>query len=283
MSLAQDYNSRIAAASAGHLLNVRLREAAQSIPVVLAAAAVFIVPFALFYRLILYHFYVRGGFLLDAGMLASLMWHQTLTLPLPPMVGEVSFFSHHVVPLMLPLSWASTLTPLTMTQWFACFTGMSQGLLALPVFWLLVSGHGMRRGADLAIAASVSFAFAFNGLALAIARYPHFETFGAACLLLSFAALAMDRCRIAAIAFGFALATREDIGLHAFGFLSVWICLNWLSGGCRPEIRRLAAFAVAGIAYSVLALLWQHWMYPTQSSFVRIYLGSPPFSGLSAW
>ena len=35
---------------------------------------------------------------------------------------------------------------------------------------------------------------------------------------------------MAVVAFSFAIATREDVGLHAFGFLSVWAGLNWLQG-----------------------------------------------------
>jgi hypothetical protein len=40
-----------------------------------AAAAVFLVQFVLFYRLILFHFYIRGAMLSDTGLLGSLLWH----------------------------------------------------------------------------------------------------------------------------------------------------------------------------------------------------------------
>ena len=249
--------------------------------IVLAASVVFGVPFALFYRLILFHFYVRGSFLLDTGLLASLMWHDTAALTMPPSIGGFSFFEQHVAPVLVLVSAASYMMPLTMPQLFAAFVGLCHGLLALAAFWLLVSGYGLRRGWPLALAALASVAFAFNGLAIAIVRYPHFETFGAACLLLFFVALVLERRAITVLAFLFAIATREDVGLHAFGFLSVWAGLNWLQGVPWRQSRWIIGFAFAGLAYSAGVLLLQHHAFPNSSAFVRVYLGQPPWSEVS--
>jgi hypothetical protein len=257
----------------------------RAVQIVLATVIVFGVPFALFYRLILFHFYVRGGFLIDTGLLGSLMWHNTLALTLPPSLGGQSFFAIHVAPLLSLVSAASFVLPVTMPQMFAGFIGLCHGLLASGMFWLLVQGHGMRRGWGLALAALASVAFAFNGLALSIERYPHFEIFGAAFLLLFFVALVLERRAIAIVSFALALATREDVGMHAFGFLTVWLGVNWLRGAGEKPISalnaRLAGFAVAGLTYSTVALLLQHWAFPGSSSFVRIYLGEPALAHVS--
>lgn len=247
----------------------------------LAAAVVFGTPFILFYRLILFHFYVRGSFLLDTGLLASLMWHNSAALVTPQSVGGFSFFEQHVAPVLVLVSAVSYLLPLTMAQLFAAFTGLCQGMLAIAVFWLLVSGYGMRRGWPLVLAALASVAFAFNGLCIAIVRYPHFETFGAACLLLCFVALVLERRTIAVIAFLFAIATREDVGLHAFGFLTVWAGLNWLRGQPWRNSRWIIGFAAAGLTYSAAVLLVQHHVFAGSSAFVRVYLGDPPWSQVS--
>ncbi|HEX3996512.1 MAG TPA: hypothetical protein VHX39_35535, partial [Acetobacteraceae bacterium] len=250
-------------------------------PTALAGGLVFGVPFVLFYRLILFHFYVRGSFLLDTGLLASLMWHNTAALTVPASTGGFSFFEQHVAPVLVLVSAASDLLPLTMPQLFAAFVGLCHGLLALAVFWLLVSGYGLRRGWKLALAALASIAFAFNGLAIAIVRYPHFETFGAACLLLFFVALVLERRTIAVIAFLIAIATREDVGLHAFGFLAVWAGLNWLRGVPWRQSRSIIGFAIAGLVYSATVLLLQHQAFLNVSTFVRVYLGDPPWSQVS--
>jgi hypothetical protein len=255
--------------------------------ITLATIFVIGVPFAMFFRLIMYHFYIRGGFFGDAGMIASLMWRTTIDLPMPPSVelpaGTLghSFFYHHVAPVLWLFSAASYALPFSMPQYFACFVGLSHGLLALAVFWLLVQNHDARRGWRLAIAALTSCAFAFNGLALDIVRWPHFETFAAACLLLVFVALVLERWMVATITFLFAVATREDVGLHAFSFLFVWIALNWFRGLPWRKSRPLIGFAVAGLCCSVAALIFQHWFFPTESSFARIYLGNPPFAHLT--
>jgi hypothetical protein len=255
------------------------------VQIIAAAILVFSVPYALFYRLVLYHFYVRGSFLLDTGLLGSLMWHNTFSLTLPASLGGQTFYAIHVAPVLSLVSTISFALPVTMPQMLAGFIGTSHGLLALTMFWLLVEGHGMRRGWPLFLAVLASAAFAFNGLALAIARYPHFELFGAACLLLFFVALVLERSAIAIAGLLFALGTREDFGLHAFGFLMVWLAVNWLR---RPSKNQkagqnalLAGFAALALTYSTIALLLQHWAFPGSSSFVRIYLGEPAFSHLS--
>jgi hypothetical protein len=256
-----------------------------AVQIVLTTVVVFSAPYGLFYRLVLYHFYVRGSFLLDTGLLGSLMWHNTFALGMPASLGGQSFYAIHVVPLLSLVSAISFMLPVTMPQMLAGFIGVSHGLLALAMFWLLVEGHGMDRGWSLGLAALASTAFAFNGLALAIARYPHFEIFGVACLLLFFAALVLERWAIAIVSLLLALVTREDFGLHAFGFLTVWLAVNWLRDGSKTQIAgpnaRLAGFAAVALIYSTVALLSQRWAFPNSSSFVRIYLGEPAFSHVS--
>jgi hypothetical protein len=249
-----------------------------SLPIPCAAIVVFGVPLVLFYRLILFHFYVRGSFPQDTGLLASLMWHSTSALNLPPSLGGFSFFAQHVAPVLILVSAVSDVLPLTMPQLFASFVGLCHGLLALGVFWLLVGGYGMRRGLPLVLAALASTAFAFNGLAIAIVRYPHFETLAAACLLVSFVALVLGHRSIAAVSFLVALATREDAGLHAFGFLTVWVGINWLRGVPWRRNIWITGFAAGGLFSSTIALALQHGAFPGSSSFVRVYLGDPPLS-----
>ena len=263
-------------------LSVVLPQPGISLPIPCAAIVVSAVPFVLFYRLILFHFYVRGSFPQDTGLLASLMWHSTSTLDLPASLGGFSFFAQHVAPVLILVSAVSDVLPLTMPGLFGSFVGVCHGLLALAVFWLLVSGYGMRRGWPLALAALASAAFAFNGLAIAIVRYPHFETLAAACLLMSFVALVLGHRSIAVISFLVALATREDAGLHAFGFLTVWAGINWLRSVPWRQNIWIAGFAAAGLIYSTVALMLQHAAFPGSSSFVRVYLGDPPLAHVTA-
>jgi hypothetical protein len=259
---------------------VRLAALDTRVTLTLTAAAVFGAPFVMFYRLILFHFYIRGSFPYDTGLLASLMWHNP-ALELPSGLGGGSFFAQHVAPILSLVSAASELLPLSMPQMFASFVGLCHGLLALAIFWLLAGGYGMRRGWPLAFAASTSVAFAFNGLALAIVRFPHFETFAAACLLLCFVALVLEHRAIAVVCLLFALATREDVGLHAFCFLAVWAVINRLRHRPWRDSVWIICLAIAGLTYSGAALFLQHLAFPDSSSFVRIYLGYPPLAHLS--
>src|SRR5947199_2572819 len=79
----------------------------------LAAAAMLAVgiPFVAFANLVLFHFYVRGSFVLDSGLLASLMWHADAALTQPASLGGGSYFGTHTSLLFLPASALSWLLP----------------------------------------------------------------------------------------------------------------------------------------------------------------------------
>ncbi len=213
----------------------------------LAAAVAFAIPTFLSDRFILFHFYVRGSFLYDTGLLAALTWHSTPALPLPPSLGGQSFFNFHVAPVLS----AGHRAQLAAAGDDAADVCRICGRLRMGCWrcrcsgcWPRVSSH--RRGWKLGLAAVASTAFAFNGLSIAIARYPHFETLGAACLLLALAALVLRHRIVAALAFAVALATREDVGLHAFGFLFVWIALNRRAARPWRDDFLLLGFAAGG-------------------------------------
>src|SRR5437764_480098 len=145
-------------------------------PVVRATAlAVGIVPFAAYATLILYHFYIRGGFLWDSGLLAFLIGASDPRLPVPPIMADGSFFAIHVTPIFAALSPIRSLLPLTGPQFFALFSGLCHALPALAVFWVLYSGYRLRTRWGVGVAAVLARAFSFHALALAIARHPPFE------------------------------------------------------------------------------------------------------------
>src|SRR6059058_2959800 len=66
-----------------------------------AALAVGIVPFTAYATLILYHFYIKGAFLWDSGLLAFLVGASDPWLPVPPIMSDGSFFAIHVTPIFV--------------------------------------------------------------------------------------------------------------------------------------------------------------------------------------
>ena len=246
-----------------------------------AALAVGIVPFAAFTTLILYHFYIKGAFLWDSGLLAYLIGSRDPLLPVPPIMADGSFFAIHVTLIFVALSPLPSLLPLTNTQFFAAFSGVCHALPGLAVFWMLYAGYRLRTPLGVAVAAILGLAFSFSGLALAIARYPHFEMLIAGSAMLLFVALWQGRIAAAAVFFAICLATREDAGFHLFAILVLLVVLNHWRGVVWHAQRREVAFAVIAFGYSVAALLLQHALFDHQSSFARIYLGEPPFGKLT--
>lgn len=239
------------------------------------------VPFAAFASLVLYHFYIKGAFFWDSGLLAYLLSAADPSLPTPPVFGGGSFFATHFTPVFIVLSLVRRLLPVPDVQFFAGFTGACHALPGLAAFWLLYAGFRLRTAIGIAVAALVSLAFCFNGLALAIARYPHFEMLIVGAALLFFVALALRRPAIASFFFSICLMTREDAGFHLFGLLFLLIALNWLRGMAWREQRPGLVFAGLALTYSLAVLALQHTVLGGQSSFARIYLGEPAFANLS--
>jgi hypothetical protein len=246
-----------------------------------AALAVGIVPFAAFATLVLYHFYIKGAFLWDSGLLAFLIGASDPSLPVPPIMTDGTFFAIHITPIFVALSPIRSLLPLTHTQFFAAFTGLCHALPGLAVFWILYSGYRLRTPLGVALATVLGLAFSFSGLALAIARYPHFEMLIAGAAMLFFVALSQGRLLLAAVFFAICLMTREDAGFHLFAILFLLVALNRWRGVASPEQRREIVFAVVAISYSLAALSLQHAIFEHQASFARIYLGDPAFGKIS--
>src|SRR5918911_3926468 len=203
-----------------------------------AALAVGIVPFAAYTTLILYHFYIKGAFLWDSGLLAYLVGASDPVLPVPPIMTDGTFFAIHITPIFVLLSPVRWALPLTGTQFFAAFTGICHALPGLAVFWLLASGYRLRTPLGVAVAAFLAITFSFSGLALAIARYPHFEMLIAGAAMVFFVALSRERIAIAAVFFAICLATREDAGFHLFAILFLFIALRRWQGVPFYQQRR---------------------------------------------
>src|SRR3954447_21221300 len=259
----------------------RLTEGRKAIWAPAAALFAAAVPFAAFTGLILYHFYVKGAFFWDSGLLAYLTSATDPRLLTPPIFGGESFFATHFTAIFLVLSLARRLLPVSDPQFFAAFCGFCHALPGLAVFWLLHSGFRLRSALGIAIAAVVSIAFCFNGLALAIARYPHFEMLMVGAALLFFVALIRGRPVAASLFFVVCLAVREDAGFHRFGILFLLIALNRYRGVAWRDQRRETVFAVTALTYSLALLALQHAVFGGHSSFARIYLGEPAFANLS--
>jgi hypothetical protein len=250
----------------------------------IAAAAMLAIgtPFVAFANLVLFHFYARGSFVLDSGLLASLMWRGDAALTQPSILGGGSFFGTHVSLVFLPAVALSWCLPFSMPQFFAGFVGFSHALLALAVFWLLVEGFGLRRGAGPWIAAVAALGFAFSGLAIAIARYPHFETLIAAFFLLFAVAQVLGHRRLAVAFFVLGLATREDAGFHYVAILGLLVAVNVACGVSLRQQRTECTFALAALFYAIAVMAVQRFVFPGTSAFARIYLGDPPLAHLSA-
>ncbi len=107
-------------------------------PVFLLGTLVSLVPLAGFATMALNNSHIQGGFLLDTGLLASLIWHSDWTLTELLAMGGCAYLVTHMAPIFLLLPVLSRILPLGTAQYFVLVVGASYALLALGVLWLLV-------------------------------------------------------------------------------------------------------------------------------------------------
>jgi hypothetical protein len=75
--------------------------------------------------------------------------------------------------------------------------------------------------------------------------------------------------------------TREDAGFDLFALLGVDLLIAWLKGVKLAARKPSVFFALGALLYSVLVLVLQHMLWPGDHALSRVYLGSPPFQGIS--
>lgn len=268
------------AATVAALLPARIFVADRLIAI-LSCATVFLLPFLAYATNILHAFYARGSSLYDAGHYAYMLHDGGFDMRNPQAVGG-SFLGVHISPLFFLTTALGHLLPLSRSQFYAAFVGLSHALPGLAVYWLLVSGYRMTEPYRRLLAALLALLFAFSGLALAIARYPNLPMFFVGCGAMFLTALVLRRFGVAALFFVLCLTTREDMGLHLFALLALALVLRAWQGAGREELTPVAGFAAAALLYSgsvigiQLAFLHEH------SLLVTEYLGQPPFAHVTA-
>jgi len=237
------------------------------------------IPFAAYSAFILNHFYRFGALLNDSGYIAHMMWRGGPALRVGRAVMDnQSFFAFHVTPLFTLTSFLGGFVPLSMAQLFAAFVGLSHALLSVGVFWILTGPYGMKSAARMAVAAALAVGFGFDGAALAMIKFPHFEILISASFILFLIAWSQRRMALACAFFAICLATREDAGFQICALLAVLAMLDRWNGVRGRWENGTLIFLAAGFAYSVAAILVQRIEFPVRPLLMANYLGDPPFA-----
>lgn len=251
------------------------------------SSAAFVIPALCMLNYMLNHYYEHGSYLLDTGWFAWMASHaNSWPLANPPTLGD-TYFSTHISLIFYPLTGLHRLVALIWelddALWFSLVQAGWAGLTSLAIYALLddeAGGAGWQLArATLAILASM------NGIALAIAAFPHIEAAIPALTLCFFALLLKQRKILAGVALILTLSIREDAGLHLFGLLLLTACVQWWRdrAGHRDPLpwRSYAVLALCCLLWSVVAIVWQKTHFRGDNALVRIYLGEPAFAHLT--
>jgi len=238
--------------------------------------------YTLFKYLLLTHFYINGGYILDSGWMASLMWKNGL-IPLNPIVAlpvyYQNFLQNHSFLLTPFLSELSYLFPFPMAVWFAVVYGAAHALTALIAYvifrYLLGTGTWSQIGAFFSAATFILSAPVIENFA-----YPHLEylLFPTASILVL--GLILKRSWMVWVGLILAAAVREDCGFHmAAPFLLVLLCTllfpRFFGRLSSQTWNRYLSVAIAAILLSLGSMFIPSLFVHKESLFQDEYLGHP--------
>ena len=239
------------------------------------------VPFVAYSILALRYFYTLGALYGDAGVLAHVMWRSDLALHAPYVAGGKSFLATHTTFIFILTSTVSDFLPFSKIQFFSLVFGVGYAMQAGAVYWLLISAYLPKSMRGFSLAAFLGMFFAFNGIALAAARNPHFEMLIIGSGMLFLVALIRKKYALAALFFLLCLLTREDAGFDLFLLLVTGLVIGLFRKEKLAVHRAAITFAVCALIYSVLVLVVQHLFFPGGDAFSRVYFALPPVFDVS--
>jgi len=244
--------------------------------------------YTLFKDLILTHFYVNGGYLLDSGWMASLMWRAGLvpqnpitTLP----VYYQNFLQNHSLLLTPFFSELSYLFPLPMAVWYATVYGAVHALTAIVAY--IVFRHLLGPGTKAQIGAF------FGAVVLILSApiienytYPHIEFFLFPTASIFVLGLFFKRPWVIGLGLILTAAVREDCGFHmAAPFMLVLLFCTVFPrffGRMDRRSRNLYfSISVAGILLSLGSMFIPGFFVHKETLFQDEYLGHPVYGHIT--
>ena len=248
---------------------------AAGIPVVLA-------PFGLQFVYILSQFYYFGA-VLDASLLASVVWHNELSLMPPWWYSSCSYLSFHFSPLLEVVNGLSYLSPTSLAEYYGAFVAATYTLVGVAMYRALIVCFQPKRWWQVGCFALMAIAFSFNGVLEQSIWVDHFEYAIPGFLILFLVEFKRGRRGWAALWLGLALSVREDAGFHLAGLLVVVAAIEWRRKRSFAAIKGELGVAAIAVAYSVCA-----WFMATlirrscggSTQFEAVYTGTPAYAHL---
>jgi len=261
---------------------VRRRLARLALPVVVGFLPAALLGLAVV-RFTLNHFFFRAPFLLDAGFLSKLTYHDGLVLPVPRIACDYAsvFYDIYVSPMTSMFSALSYLAPVGRCEWFAVVEGAVYAPIGLAVYLIasrLEPESALRR---LPITFAAAVAFSFSGPVLWMVGYPHLEAAMPVLACVAVGAVISGRTRAAWVCLVLAASVRQDGGIHvALALAPLWF-LGWRGVAMTPTRRLVRSMIGVAIGLSVTGMICQRLFFHAVPRLTQAYLGSPPYSHLS--
>lgn len=240
-------------------------------------------------RLVSYYvlnsFYAAGAST-DALMASGASWQSGWLLYMThhPDVMDSFLRMHIAASFWVPNAISYILPEIGRIPLFAWFIGGLHAVLALAMWLLLQALWPSRHWIIILLRCAAAGAFALNANSQITLLMQHTEIAGPAFALIFLWALFRRARGITPAAFVLTMVQREDMGFHIFGVLFLLLVLDQIRG-VPPERSRPALFyALAAFAYSIAALLLQHFVFKNNvggSMFMREYIGNVPFEHIT--
>jgi len=245
----------------------------------------FLIPTVLFTNYVINHFYLYGSGVRDVGWFTFLMTN-SLEWPIsnPDLIGGsylkvhfslffyVSSFLHKYVLFSLP-------SPV----YYALFIGSMYGVISVAVFIAGLSIIKQNKALALILLSLISILTSFNGAALGLIGFPHFEIAIPAFILLFVSLYFTGRIKLSYVALFGLLLIREDAGLHLFGLISIIILSQIIHNKSIKKIDfRLLTIGIIALLVGVTMIYIQKVYFNSGYTLKAVFLGSPAFAHVNS-
>ncbi|MFA5234805.1 MAG: hypothetical protein WC390_10430 [Sulfurimonas sp.] len=244
----------------------------------------FLLPFLVYTSYYVNSFYHYGDTVLDSGWFIYLSTNftnlllQNPSVLFPTHLGE-TYLNTHVSFIFAIFSflYETLFFWISPEIYFALVLSFFYALLSLSAFMIL-----LHLSINIYLTFLLSLLVAFNAQSLAMAGFPHFEIAIPSLMILFFALYIKQNKKASYAVFALLLITREDAGLHFFGLVFVFVCIEYIKTNSIQISKELIKFAIIAIVYSIAVIIMQKIFFHTDDAFTRIYAGADFFAHLDS-
>jgi len=229
------------------------------------------------------HFFSHSPYLLDTGMLSSLVYRDGLSLPIPQIACDYasSFYDVYFSPIVSLFSMVSYVVPIDRMEWFAVVEAICYAPLGIAVWVVSSRLDPASRWRRLPISVITAIAFSFNGTVLWMVGFPHLEAAIPAFACVMLGAFVTGRTKLGWVFLVLTASVRQDGAFIVALTLAPLVFLSWRGVVLAQSRKTLITACLVGIGFGVAGMLCQRLFFHPFPRMTQAYFGTPIYGHLT--